>query len=284
MGRAARELKLGGVYASAITPHMADILEPDYSAALDLLDFLAGAGVDGICLLGTAGEFLNYSFDERHRLVYLGSKRSRVPLLVGVSHSTLAGAVQLAGEAVAAGADGLLLMPPYFYRYSQCEIEEFYREFAREATDVVPVLLHHAPQFTSGLEIATIRRLIAGGGFAGIKDSSGDWCRMAELLELKREFPFALFCGSDRLAARALSEGADGVISDCACAMPEFAPGDPRAIEFLDWIEKLPPLTAVKRALELQGQKAGAPLTPLAPETARLLEEFDLWFKRVKHR
>ena len=140
------------------------------------------------------------------------------------------------------------------------------------------------PQFTSGLEMATIRRLIASGGFAGIKDSSGDWCRMAELLELKREFPFALFCGSDRLAARALSEGADGVISDCACAMPEFAPGDPRLIEFLDWIEKLPPLTAVKRALELRGQKAGAPLTPLAAETTCLLEEFALWFKTVKDR
>ncbi len=101
--------------------------------------------MQGICLFGATGEFLDYSFMERQRMVYLGVKRSRVPILAGVSHSTLAGAIQLADEAVNSGADGLILMPPYFYPYSQCEIEEFYLEFARETGDAVPILLHNLP-------------------------------------------------------------------------------------------------------------------------------------------
>src|SRR5665213_1103251 len=216
MARTARELKLAGVFADAITPHRAEIADPDYSGSLDLLDFLASAGVQGITLLDAAGEFLDYSFQERQRLVYLGVKRSRVPLIAGVSHSTLSGAIQLAGEAISSGVDGLLLMPPYFFRYSQPEIEEFYLRFARETTDAVPVLLHNLPRFTSKLEIATVRKLIDTGRFAGIKDSSGDWPYFESLLALKRERPFVLFAGNDRIAAQSLRAGADGVISACA--------------------------------------------------------------------
>ena len=107
-------------------------------------------------------------------------------------------------------------MPPFFYPYSQCEIEAFYLQFARETGDAVPILLHNLPQTTSKLEIDTVRKLWTAGRFAGIKDSSGDWQYFEQLLALKRERPFALFGGADRLAARALREGADGIISPSA--------------------------------------------------------------------
>src|SRR5580692_2936048 len=182
MARAARQLELAGVFASAITPRRTDSQDPDFSGLLELLDFLADGGVKGICLFGATGEFLNYSFSERQRLVYLAGKRSRVPLMVGVSHSTLAGSVQLADEAIASGADALILMPPHFYPYSQREIEEFYLQFARETGDAVPILLHNLPECTSELEIDTVRRLIDTGRFSGIKDSSGDWEYFNQLL------------------------------------------------------------------------------------------------------
>src|SRR5215469_16971591 len=132
MARAARQLELSGVFASAITPRRADSQDPDFSGLLDLVDFLAAAGMKGICLFGATGEFLDYSIAERQRMLYLAAKRSRVPLIAGVSHPTLAGALQLADEAIGAGADGLILMPPVFYPHTQCEIEEFYVQFARE--------------------------------------------------------------------------------------------------------------------------------------------------------
>jgi 4-hydroxy-tetrahydrodipicolinate synthase len=288
-------MELSGVFAAAITPHRAGVEGPDFAAMLDLVDFLAQAGVRGICLLGTTGEFLNYSFTERQRLVYLAVKRSRIPLIVGVSHSTLAGTIQIACEATSAGAEALLLSPPYYFRYGQREIEEFYMQFARETGDTIPRLLYNIPQFTSKIEVDTVRKLIDSGRFAGIKDSSGDRDYFERLAALKKERPFALFCGDEPLASRALAAGADGLISGCACAVPELlvvlaravAAGnkeavsrlDARLLEFVEWTRRFPFPAGIKRAVELRGQKSGPPLTPLAAETIQELQAFSEWFK-----
>ncbi|MDP9054930.1 MAG: dihydrodipicolinate synthase family protein [Acidobacteriota bacterium] len=294
MARAARQLKLAGVFASSITPRRADTQDPDFSGMLDLLDFLADGGVQGVCLFGTTGELLNYSFAERQRLLYLGVKRSRVPLLAGVSHSTLAGALHLAEEAIAAGADALLLMPPWFYQYGPREIEEFYVQFARETGDAVPLLIHNQPHNTSKLEFELLCRLIDSGRFAGIEDSSGDPAFFQHLLELKSQRPLALFNGDDRTAADSLRAGADGIISSAACPLPELVTALARAIatgenvlaetlnarllEFVCRADRFPEPVAVKRAVELRGQKSAPPLTPLASETEQALAEFSSWF------
>jgi 4-hydroxy-tetrahydrodipicolinate synthase len=287
MARAARELKLAGVFASCITPRRIGSQDPDFSGLLDLLDFLAEGGVAGVSLFDQTGEFLNYSFAERQRLLYLGAKRSRVPLLCGVSHSTFDGALQLAEEAISSGADGLMIMAPYFYRYSQRELETYFVEFARETGDAVPILIQNLPEATSTLEFDLMRRLIETGRFAGINDSSGDWGLFEKLTELKRQMPFALLTSCDRVSARALREGADGIISAAACAIPELVSRLPHAsdaversmAEFLDWSERFPFPVAIKRAVELRGQKSAPPLTPLAPENEAALSEFSAWFK-----
>ncbi len=280
--------------AAAITPHREGVEGPDFSAVLDLVDFLAAAGVRGICLLGATGEFFDYSFTERERLVYLSAKRSRVPTIVGVSHSTLGGAIQLADQATGAGADGLLLSPPYYFRYDQREIEEFYLRFARETGDTIPVLLDNIPQFTSAIEVETVRRLIDTGRFAGIKDSSGDWTYFEKLMEMKKERPFALLCGDEPISARALAAGADGLISGCACAVPELLVGMARAIaagrkdvadqlnsrvtDFVARTRGFPFPVAIRRAVELRGQKTGPALVPLSPAAHEELERFAGWF------
>jgi len=294
-GRAGRQLKLSGVFAAAVTPNRRGTLDADYSALMDLLDFLAEARVDGICVMGSTGEFLNYSFADRQRLVYLGAKRSRAPLLVGVGHSTLRGALQLAEEAIASGADGLLLMPPYFFPYGQPEIEHFYREFAQETGDAVPLALYNIPAFTSPIAIETVARLIDTGRFAGIKDSSGDWEYFERLLALRREGSFAVICGNDRIALRALAAGADGVLSGCASAVPELvvamrkaqSAGDmaraevlnARLAEFVDRIEEFPVPVGIKRAVEIRGQKGGEVAVPLPTDGGQALEDFAAWFR-----
>ncbi len=278
--------------ASAIAPDAWFPVDTGLFRSARSLDFLAAGGVNGVCLLEAAGEFLDYTFPERQRLVYLGVKRSRVPVMVGVSHSTLAGSIELAGEAIASGADALILMPQYFFRYSQREIEEFYVEFARETGDAVPLLIHNLPQATSKLELDLMRKLIDTGRFAGVvdssgADSSGDCPFLDQLLDLRQTRPFALFNGDDRTALRALRAGANGLISSSACAVPELLAGltrtqddrlQARLNDFLDWAEKFPFPTAIKRAVELRGQKSAPPLTPLAPETRQALAEFSTWF------
>ena len=294
MARAARQLELTGVFASAVTPHRDGSEDPDYSACLDMLDFLAAGGVKAICLLDAAGEFFNYGFSHRQRLVYLGAKRSRVPLVVGVSHTTLAGSLQLAEEAISSGADGLLLMPPYFFGYEQAELEKFYRVFADETRDAVPILLVNAPQYATKLEAATVRTLLDTGLFAGVVDAGGDAAYFDELVEMKRERRFALLTGDDASAARAPRAGADAWLSPAACAVPELALALATAIctgnaaraasieaqfgEFLTWLRRFPMPAGIKRAVELRGQKAGPPLVPLADETEAAMKQFVAWF------
>jgi len=290
MSRSARQLNLSGVYAAAVTPNRPGTHDIDYSAFLDQLDLLAEAEVDGICVMGSTGEFLNYSFEDRQRAVYLGSKRSRVPLMVGVGHSTISGAVRLAEEAIGAGADGLLLMPPFFFRYRQTEIEEFYRVFADEVGDAVPIMLYAIPQFTSPIEPETAGRLLASGLFAGIKDSGGDWKFFERLLEFRRVKRCAVFVGNDRLVNCALRAGADGIVSGCAAAIPELlvalarAKGTSEGLmghlnEFIEWIERFPAPIGIKRAAQLRGRKSGDLAVPFNAERRRELDEFSEWFK-----
>src|SRR5579871_1767380 len=256
---------IGGVIAAAVTPHGKRGEEPDIGATLELIDFLCAAGVQGIALLGSTGEFVNLNYDDRVRLVYLAVKRSRVPVLAGVSHSTLDGALALGREASAAGAAGLLLMPPHFFRYRQPEIREFYLRFAAEMSHGAPVYLYNIPVFTSAITSETATELLATGRFAGIKDSSGDWGYFAALNRHKREHPCTVLVGHDAVFAPARKAGADGVVSGVACAAPELLLALDRAItqnaeadaqrldarlhEFLCRIDRFPTPVAIKAAL-----------------------------------
>jgi 4-hydroxy-tetrahydrodipicolinate synthase len=284
-----------GVIAAAVTPHGKRGDEPDIGATLELIDFLCAAGVQGIALLGSTGEFVNLNFDDRVRLVYLAVKRSRVPVLAGVSHSTLDGALALGREASAAGAAGLLLMPPFFFRYRQPEIREFYLRFQAEMNHGAPVYLYNIPAFTSEISSETAAELLSTGRFAGIKDSSGGWDNFQALSRYKQEHPYTLLVGHDAIFARARAACADGVVSGVACAMPELLLALDRAIarhdqaeterldarlhEFLAHIERFPTPVAIKAALAARGIKTGPPPVPLAAETQAALDEFREWFR-----
>lgn len=284
-----------GVIAAAVTPHGERGDEPDIGATLELIDFLCTAGVQGIALLGSTGEFVNLDVGDRTRLVYLAVKRSRVPVLAGVSHSTLDGALALGREASAAGAAGLLLMPPFFFRYRQPEVREFYLRFATEMSRGAPIYLYNIPAFTTEVSSETAVQLLSTGRFAGIKDSSGDWDNFQALSRYKQEHPFTLLVGHDAIFARARGAGADGVVSGVACAIPELLLALDRAIarhdeaeterldarlhEFLDRMECFPTPVAIKAALAARGIKTGPSPVPLAPETQAALDEFRDWFR-----
>jgi dihydrodipicolinate synthase/N-acetylneuraminate lyase len=149
----------------------------------------------------------------------------------------------------------------------------------------VPILLYNIPEFTSKIESVTVKRLLDSGLYAGIKDSSGDWSYFEELLSLRKDRPFTLFAGHDRIAQRALSAGADGVISGCASAIPELvvAIGKSPALnrhleEFVTWVERFPAPVVIKRAVQLRGQKSGEFAVPFDGKRSAELDEFSKWF------
>jgi 4-hydroxy-tetrahydrodipicolinate synthase len=288
------KVELGGVLTAAVTPRRASGRQIDLAAALEVIDHVAASGAGGIALLGATGEFVHFDFEERVRLPAFAAKRTVLPLIVNVSHSTLDGAVELAAAATGAGAAALLLMPPYFFRYEQPDVERFYLDFAREAPASAPVLLYNLPFFTTPIEAETACRLLATGLFAGIKDSSGDWEYFTLLAAQRAATPFTLLVGNDAVFTRARQAGADGVISGVACAVPELMLGLDRAIqagnaaktaqlqgrleEFIARIDAFPAPVGVREALRLRGLKIGPHAASFGADSERRLREFGEWF------
>ncbi len=276
---------------AAITPHREAGYDADLAATLELVDYLGAAGVDGIALLGSTGEFTHLSLGVRSHLVRLAVKRSCVPIIAGVAHSTLDGAVMLAEQAAQAGAAGVL----YFYPYAQPEVREFYLRFSDRIGGAIPVLLYNIPSFTTPISLATTCDLLATGLFAGIKDSSGDFDQFLKLKQLRESTPFTLLVGNDAIYTRARGAGADGVVSGVACAIPELLLGLDRAIQagdaggiqllesslqqFIAWLDRFPAPIGIKEATAARGLKVGPPAVPLSPETQRALDEFRDWFQ-----
>lgn len=280
-----------GVFAAAITPRAGAGVAIDFDAALELTEFLESRGIDGITLLGSTGEFLHFEPPDRTRLVTLAAKHVRVPILANVSHSTLDGSIRMARETIDAGAAGVLLMPPYYFRYSQEAIRAYCLEFAAHVQ--APIYLYNIPIFTNELQLATSLDLLSTGYFAGIKDSAGRWEDFVALQRLAAQRELAVFLGSDIIYSRACRLGAAGVISGAASAVPELivaidrqaragqetAPLDAHLKEFLDRVLSFPLPIAIKAAAEIRGIRTGPYATPLGPADCRRLEEFRAWFR-----
>jgi dihydrodipicolinate synthase/N-acetylneuraminate lyase len=284
-----------GVYAALVTPRQPHSIEADAASLFDYLDFVVAAGVDGLVLFGSTGEFIHFDVAERMRVLMLAIKRSRVPLLVNISHSTLVGAVDLAQDAIAVGAAGLLLMPPYFYRYSEEQIYEFYRQFVKMAEPTIPVYLYNLPFSTNPISAELAKRLFATGSFAGIKDSSGDWLLFEALNKLRPKLPFKLLAGNETIYLRARLAGANGIISGIAASLPELIVALDRAIEaqdldrahllnkrldeFLSYLSRFPATVAIKQAAAARGWKINHFAVPFDEDTAAEVIAFHQWFR-----
>ena len=296
-------MHIGGINVAAVTPHRAGSREIDLAGALELIDYLCDAGVSGIAPLGSTGEFLRFSFTDRKRMISMAVKRSRVPVIAGVADAAFEGVVELSRAAMEAGAAALLVMPPYFFRYTQPEVKEFYLRLRTELGDTVPIILYNIPFFTTEIAVETSLELLATGQFIGIKDSSGKYENLERLLALRKSVPVTVLVGNDVIFTRARQAGADGGVSGCACAIPELMLGLDRAIrasagehvarlegrlqEFIAWLDRFPAPVGVKEATAVRGIKVGPPAIPLPPEEQRTLAEFREWFAgwmpAVKH-
>jgi N-acetylneuraminate lyase len=287
--------KLEGVIVAAVTPRRPQEHCIDIGASLELIDFLCSTGVSGIALFGSTGEFVDFGLDDRRQMVHLAARRSRVPLLVNVSHSTLDGAIELARDSVQAGVAGLLLMPPYYFRHSREEIRSFYRAFAAEIGDSTRTYLYNIPIFTNEIAIATATELLTEGLYAGIKDSSGNMDYFRSLQEAYARKPFTLFAGLERLYVQQRRMGAHGTISGVSSAVPELivaldqavvagdeqriAKLEPRLAELSKWFDRFSWPVGVKEALSQRKLKGGARSMPLGAEGDRQLAEFGAWFR-----
>jgi 2-dehydro-3-deoxy-D-pentonate aldolase len=286
---------LQGVLVAAVTPRRAQEHSIDLASTLEMIDFLGNSGVSGIALLGSTGEFVHFALDDRRHMLNFAARRSRVPLLVNVSHSTLDGAIELARGAAHAGVAGVLLMPPYYFRHTQDSIRSFFLNFADAVDGATPIYLYNIPACTNEIGTSAVSELLASGRFAGIKDSSGNLEYFRALGDVASGTAVTLFAGHERIFVACKRAGAHGIISGVSAAIPEllvalnrtFDAGveadvcrfDKYVADFLDRAEVLPWPIMVKEAARLRGVRVGALAAPLGAEGERQLVEFADWFR-----
>ena len=296
MGQTAAPPPIKGVYAALATPRRKSSTEIDMAALLDYLDTIVQSGVDGLVLFGSTGEFIHFDIEERVHAFNLAIRRSRVPVLVNISHSTLDGAVSLAEHAITSGAAGLVLMPPYFYSYTDDQIEQFYLQFADIIAERSPVYLYNLPLSTNPISASLAGRLLSSGRFAGIKDSSGDWELFEALQRLQEANHFQLLIGNESIYLRGLSAGANGIVSGVAAAIPELVVAMDRAVKahenerahlldqflqaFLDWVRKFPSSVGIKQTAVVRGWRTDHFAVPLPTKDLELLHEFHGWLEQ----
>lgn len=206
-----------GVLAAVLTPMEGD-LSPDHAAFAAHCQRLLAAGCHGLSVFGTTGEANSLSADER--LAALEALiESGVPagtLLPGTGSCALTDTVRLSRGALEAGANGVLVLPPFYYK--NVGDEGLFRYFAevveRVGDDRLRLYLYHIPQMTGiDLDLPLISRLIEAypGAIAGTKDSSGDRERITTLCG---EFPgFSVLAGTETLLLETLRSGGEGCIS-----------------------------------------------------------------------
>ncbi|MFC0673283.1 dihydrodipicolinate synthase family protein [Brachybacterium hainanense] len=206
-----------GVIIPVLTP-----LDPggevDEASLRRLLDHLLDHGVDGVFLLGTSGEF-GFLTDAQRVAVVTATVRhvdGRVPVLVGISDTATARAIEQARLLLPLGADAAVATAPFFAETGPLEIGEHFRRIA-EAIGDVPLLAYENPPRVNGMSIPVplLLDLAAEGVIAGVKDSSPDQGHLLSLLagrSARGLSALRVLSGSETAAAAAIRAGADGLV------------------------------------------------------------------------
>ena len=141
-----------GSYTVTVTPFTEGGAAIDYPAWARFLDWQLASGVPGIIILGTTGEFLTLTDDERGAFIAATVKHiaGRIPVLVGSMNAYTPNAVRYSKQAQDLGADGLMIIPPYYYTPTDDEIFNYYKAIC-EAVDL-PIMLYNNP-FTSNVDM-----------------------------------------------------------------------------------------------------------------------------------
>src|SRR3954454_17385387 len=174
-----------GSYTVTITPFTEDGGAIDVDAFRRFLDWQLEVGVPGVIVLGTTGEFLSITDDERTQVVETAIRHvdGRVPVLIGTMNAHTPNAVRYSREAEALGADGLMILPPYYFTPTEDEIFEYYRAICAAVS--IPIMLYNNP-VTSNVDMSAklVGRLTrAFEQIRYIKEASMDVARVYDVIE-----------------------------------------------------------------------------------------------------
>ena len=281
-----------GAGVAIVTPMTADG-EVNYEVLGEMLEAQIAGGTDAIIICGTTGESATLSEEEHSAVIRYAIKKvnKRIPVIAGTGSNCTATAIKLSKEAEKDGADGLLLVTPYYNKATQKGLIAHYTAIAKAVS--LPIILYNVPSRTGcNLQPETIAALVKNvKNIVGVKEASGNISQIAKVKLLCGD-DIDLYSGNDDQVVPILSLGGIGVISVLSNVAPkethdmvmDYLNGDVdkarqmqlKALPLIDALFSEVNPIPVKKALNLMGWEAGplrAPLTEMEASHAEVLKK-----------
>ena len=281
-----------GAGVAIITPFHEDG-SINYDQLKKLVDYHCENGTDSIVICGTTGESATMTEEEHLECIKrtIDFTAGRIPVIAGTGSNCTATAVELSREAAKAGADGLLVVTPYYNKATQKGLIEHYKAIAREAD--APIIMYSVASRTGcNIEPATVAALVKEvDNIVGVKEASGNISQVAKIMQLTQG-DIDLYSGNDDQIVPILALGGKGVISVLSNVAPretheicaKFFAGDIEGSRELQ-LKAIPLINAlfsevnpipVKKAVSLMGMEVGGlrmPLTEMEEANAQKLAQ-----------
>ena len=277
----------------AIVTPMKENLEVNYDKLDELIDFHVNNGTDCIVIAGTTGEGATLSMEEHRNVIRAAVEftKHRIPVVAGTGSNCTKTAIQLTKEAEEDGADGALIVTPYYNKATQAGLIQHYSQIASETK--LPIILYNVPGRT-GCNILpeTVATLVRENeNIVGLKEATGNMAQASKTMYLC-DGNLELYSGEDGLVVPLMGIGGIGVISVIANIAPKqthdmcasYLAGDHETALKLQ-MKSLPLVDAlfsevnpipVKRALNMMGMDVGslrAPLCEMSDANAAVLKQ-----------
>ena len=281
-----------GAGVAIVTPMKADG-EVNYDVLGEMLEAQIQGGTDAIIICGTTGESATLTEEEHSAVIRYAIKKvnKRIPVIAGTGSNCTATAIKLSKEAEKDGADGLLLVTPYYNKATQNGLIAHYTAIANAVN--IPIILYNVPSRTGcNLLPETIAKLVKNvKNIVGVKEASGNISQIAKVKFLCGD-DVDLYSGNDDQVVPILSLGGIGVISVLSNVAPkethdmvmDYLNGDMEKAREMQ-LKALPLIDAlfsevnpipVKKAMSFMGWEAGplrAPLSEMEDAHAEVLKQ-----------
>ncbi|QQY80356.1 dihydrodipicolinate synthase [Keratinibaculum paraultunense] len=274
----------------------------DFEKLGELLEWHISEGTDAIIICGTTGESATMSDEEKKEAIRFTVEKvnNRIPVIAGTGSNNTKHSIELSQYAEEIGADGLLIVTPYYNKTTQKGLIEHYTAIADKVN--IPIIVYNVPSRT-GLNVLpnTLFEMSKHPNIRGVKEASGNIAQVAEIARLADD-DFYIYSGNDDMVVPLLSLGGHGVISVAANILPKdthnmvqfFLDGDIEASKELQL--KMKPLIdalfievnpiPVKEAMNLLGMNVGPcrlPLTSMSDENReKLIDEMKKYGMEIR--
>ncbi len=215
-------LNLYGSGVALVTPFTNDN-NINYDKLEELIEYQIGNNTDFLVPCGTTGESSSLSNNEKKQLIkfVVEKTKNRIPVIAGTGSNNTKIAIEMSKYAKKVGADGVLVVTPYYNKSNQEGLYVHYKKIA-DAIYPLPLILYNVPSRTGiDISVETIVKLARIENIIGIKEANPSLEKIANIINTTKEYNFKVFSGNDNLLIPTLSLGGSGVISVCANIIPD---------------------------------------------------------------